>query len=319
VTTSPATTRARPYRRTGPWARRRAVTLAVLGTSSFVVVAVTYLLSAQTVRGQRAENAVLRARRNELRGGPTSATEILATVSVWSLVAAIAAVMAVALARRRPRLALGAGAVIGVSIVATEVLKKVILPRPALDTDAPSWLIDNIFPSGHTTIAVATAVAFVLVVPYRLRGPAALIGGFYAAGLAAATLEAGWHRTSDAVGSVFLVLGMALWACGALVWWRGAGRPPERQPPWAYLPLAAVAAVGGIVDIVGMPDTLRAIDAGTLDDAGVREAYVVGLGLVAVSVAVAMGVLLVALRTVSLDAPTPDGAASADHPEAPGA
>ena len=300
----------RPHERGDARSRRLGVRLGALGLTSFGVVVVAYVLSTHTARGQRVENAVLAARRTELRGGDTSATELLATVSVWSLVAAIACVMVVALARGRPRLALGAGAVIGVSILTTEVLKKVILPRPYLDTDAPPWLLGNVFPSGHTTIAVATAVAFVLVVPHHWRGPAALVGGFYAAALGAATLEAGWHRTSDAVGSVFLVLGMALCACGALVWWRGTGDPPERSHAWVYLPLALIAAAGGIVDLVGLPRTLRAIEAGPLTEAGVKEAYVVGLGLVALAVAVAMGVLLVALRDVSLDAPSdapPDG------------
>ena len=171
-----------------------------------------YLLSAQTARGQEIENALFDARRQELYGGPSTAIEILATVSVWSLVAAIAAVMAVALARGRPRLALGAGAVIGVSIVTTEVLKLVVLPRPRLDPDAPPWHLANVFPSGHTTIGMATAVAFLLVVPYRWRGPAAVAGAVYAAALAASTLEAGWHRTSDALGAIFLVGGLALWA-----------------------------------------------------------------------------------------------------------
>jgi membrane-associated phospholipid phosphatase len=282
---------------------RRALGLAALGTGAFGVVVVLYALSTHTVRGQRAENALLRVRRDELRGGPTSATELLAGISVWSLVAAIGVVVLVALARGRPRLALGAGAVIATSILTTEVLKKLVLPRPRLDPDAPSWLLANIFPSGHTTIAMATAVAFVLVVPYRMRGPAALVGGFYAAALAAATLEAGWHRTSDAVGAVLLVLGMALWACAVLVWWRGAGDPPERQRMWAYVPLAAVAALGGIVDLVGIPRTLDAVDTGPLDGAGVREAYGASLALVALAVAVALGVLLLALRDISLDSP----------------
>jgi hypothetical protein len=302
--TAPAALRrpARVPRRDGR-SSRLALGLAVLGSAAFALVAALYVLSTHTARGQRAENALLRVRRDELRGGPTSATELLAGVSVWSLIAAIAIVVLVAVARGRPRLALGAGAVIATSVLTTEVLKKVVLPRPPLDPDAPSWLLANIYPSGHTTIAMATAVAFVLVVPYRLRGPAALVGGFYAAGLAAATLEAGWHRTSDAVGAVFLVLGMALWACGGLVWWRGAGDPPERQPMWAYVPLAAVAALGGIVDLVGIPRTLDAIDTGPLDDAGVREAYGVSLALVALAVAVALGVLLLALRDISLDSP----------------
>jgi membrane-associated phospholipid phosphatase len=283
-----------------------ALRLVTLGTAAFGALAATYLLSTQTSRGQRAENALLGARRRELRSGADVPVELLATISVWSLVATIAAVMSVALVRGRPRLALGAGAVIGGSIVTTEVLKKVVLPRPRLDPQAPPWLLDNIFPSGHTTIAVATAVAFVLVVPQRLRGPAALAGGFYAAAIAATTLEAGWHRTSDALGATFLVLGAALWACGLLVWWRGTGRPAERGPTWPYVILAGVATLGGLVTIVGLPRVLRAVDRGPLDSAGVDEAYAVSLALVAIAIALSMGVLLLALRGVSLDSPSAD-------------
>jgi hypothetical protein len=276
--------------------------LAALGTASFALVGLVYLLSAQTTRGQVIENALFDARSEQLRGHET-AIEILATISVWSLVAAIAAVMAVAIGRGRPRLALGAGAVIGLSIVTTEVLKKLVLPRPHLDPDAAPWHLANVFPSGHTTIGVATAVAFVLVVPYRLRGPAAVAGAVYATAVAASTLEAGWHRTSDALGAIFLVGGMALWACAVLVVWRGAGPRHPRPRMWAYVPLAAVAALGALIVVAGSPRAIRAVDRGPLDGVSVREAYAVTVTMVAVAVALVMVVLLAALRGVSLDAP----------------
>jgi membrane-associated phospholipid phosphatase len=279
-----------------------AARLAALGSASFALMALIYLLSAHTVRGQEIENALFDARSEQLRGHET-AIEILATISVWSLVAAIAAVMAVALLRGRPRLALGAGAVIGVSIVTTEVLKKLVLSRPHLDPEAPPWHLENVFPSGHTTIGMATAVAFLLVMPYRLRGPAAVGGAVYAAAVAASTLEAGWHRTSDALGAIFLVGGVGLWACAALVAWRGAGPPHARPRMWAYVPLSAVAALGALVVVVGGPRTIRTIDRGTLDSVGIRESYAVTVTIVAVAVTLVMVVLLAALRDVSLDAP----------------
>jgi membrane-associated phospholipid phosphatase len=283
-----------------------AARLIALGMAAFALMGGVYLVSTYTARGQRVENALLEARRDQLRGGATTSAEILATVSVWSLVATIAAVMIVALARGRPRLALGAGAVIACSIVTTELLKKVILPRPALDPNVLASHTDNIFPSGHTTIAAATAVAFVLVVPYRLRGAAALTGGLYAAAVAGATLEAGWHRTSDALGAILLVLGMALCACGALVWWRGPGRPPPRRRMFDFLPLATAAVVAGVVSVVGVPRILREVDRATLAGARVQQAYAVTLTLVALAVAVAMAVLVVALHDVSLDQPARD-------------
>jgi PAP2 superfamily len=284
-------------------APRVAARLASLGAVSFGVVAIVYLLSAQTARGQRLENALFDARAEQLRGRDT-AIEILATISVWSLVAAIAAVTAIALIRGRPRLALGAGAVIGVSILTTEVLKELVLPRPPLDPSAPPWHLDNVFPSGHTTIGMATAVAFVLVVPYRLRGPAAVAGAVYATAVAASTLDAAWHRTSDALGAIFLVGGVAASACAGLVAWRGMG-PRRPRPPrvWAYAPLAVVAALGTMVVVVGSPRTVRAIDRGTLSGVGIREGFAVTVAMVAVAVTLVMVLLLAALRDVSLDAP----------------
>lgn len=279
--------------------------LTTLGTLSFLAVGLVYLLSAHTARGQEIENALLDARAEELRGEPSTAAEILATISAWSLVGAIAAVAAVALIRGRPRLALGAGGLIAVSILTTEVLKKLVLPRPRLDPGADPWHLANVFPSGHTTIAVAVAVAFTLVVPYRLRGPASVVGGFYATAVAASTLDAGWHRTSDALGATFLVTGYALWACAALVLWRGTGRPEgrRRSGTLAYAPLAAVASAAALVVVVGVPRTVRVIDEGPLDRGGIRDGYAVTVSLVALSVALVLVVLMAALRDVSLDAP----------------
>jgi len=300
------TTAAAAWARPDPRSRLVAARLGAFGTAALALVGLIYLVSAQTARGQEIENALFDARRQQLHGGPSTAIEILATISVWSLVVAIAGVMAVALARGRPRLALGAGAVIGVSIVTTEVLKKVVLPRPPLDPDAPPWHLANVFPSGHTTIGMATVVAFVLVVPYRLRGPAAVAGAVYAVAVAASTLEAGWHRTSDALGAIFLVAGLALWACAALVAWRGAGHARARAGSWAYVPLAATAALGALVVVVGGPRTIRTIDRGPLNGVGIREGYAVSVTLVAVAVVLVMVVLLAVLRDVSLDAPTED-------------
>ena len=124
---------------------------------------------------------------------------LLRTISVGSLAFFGAAIMAVAMARGRWHLALGAGAVIVGANVTTEVFKALV-HRPHLVSNP--LISFNTLPSGHSTVAASLAAALVLVVPVRLRPLAATLGGLYAGGIAAMTLAAGWHRPSDAVERV---------------------------------------------------------------------------------------------------------------------
>ena len=146
-------------------------------------------------------------------------------VSIGSLLLAIALVAAVAVIRRRPRLALLAAASIGVSLITTEFLKLVLLERPPL---VPSFIYDNSYPSGHTTVGMSVAVAAMLVVPRRLLLPTAAGAGLFGAAFGVAVVAAGWHRPSDAVGAFLVVLSVAA-ACAAL----GHLYPdrPDRGPP----------------------------------------------------------------------------------------
>ncbi len=124
----------------------------------------------------------------------------------------MALVAAVAIIRRRPRLALIAAASIGISLVATELLKVVLLERPPL---VPSYIFDNSYPSGHTTVGMSVAVAAMLVVPRRLLVPTAVGAGLFGSAFGVAVVAAGWHRPSDAVGAFLVVLSVAA-ACAAV-------------------------------------------------------------------------------------------------------
>ncbi len=131
------------------------------------------------------------------------ADSFLRIVSIGSLLLAVVLVAAVAVVRRRPRLAIFAAASIGVSVLATEILKHWLLERPNL---VSSFIFDNSYPSGHTTVGMAVAVAAMLVVPRRLLVPTAVGAGLFGSAFGVAVVAAGWHRPSDAVGAFLVVI-----------------------------------------------------------------------------------------------------------------
>ena len=80
------------------------------------------------------------------------------------------------------------------------------------------WVIppDNAqsFPSGHTTVAAAVALALMLVVRSRWRAPVTLAGIAVTAVVAFARLYLGVHYPPDVAGGVLSALCAALVACG---------------------------------------------------------------------------------------------------------
>jgi hypothetical protein len=170
-----------------------------------------YLLVVRTYWGQRLDEHAF-VGHDFFSSRAAQADSFLRIVSIGSLLLAIGLVAAVAILRRRPRLALIAAASIGISLITTEVLKLVLLERPPL---VPSFIFDNSYPSGHTTVGMSVAVAAMLVVPRRLLLPTAVGAGLFGSAFGVAVVAAGWHRPSDAVGSFLVVLSVAA-ACAAL-------------------------------------------------------------------------------------------------------
>ncbi|MEZ5116142.1 MAG: phosphatase PAP2 family protein [Candidatus Nanopelagicales bacterium] len=173
--------------------------------------------------------------------------DLLGVVTVAGLVVTLVLLAAVGLARRTPRRALVAAAGFAGAVVTAEVLRRV-LPRPGLDdvwADVLGEKAFNTFPSGHATIATASALALVLVSAPAWRRWVGLAGIAWASLVGIATVASGWHRPSDALGGVLLA---GLWLSGVAAWWVArAGRPgPSRRMayglPWG-LGLVFVVAV----------------------------------------------------------------------------
>jgi membrane-associated phospholipid phosphatase len=237
-------------------ARRPTLRLAAGAVAFAALFLATYALFVVTEPGQRLENLGLEGSALGAPSGRADSQLGLSTISVASFGAAIVVLAGVALLRRRPALAITAVAAMGGSVLIAEGLKD-LLPRPEL-VEGPAWLLRGSFPSGHATVAAAVGAGILLVVPGRLRWLALLVAAIGTAAIGQATQVAGWHRTSDALGGVFLVLAIAC-GSGALLAARGFVEPDDRarvhrRVHLAILGLAllvlAVAALLGLLPLV---------------------------------------------------------------------
>lgn len=126
--------------------------------------------------------------------------------TLWAVLLA-----AVALRRRRPRVALAVGVVMGMAPLTAETLKPLLAhPHARIYGDeitAASW------PSGHASAATALVMCAVLVAPARMRPTIALLGGIFAAAVGFSLLMLAWHLPSDVLGGYLVG---TLWAALAL-------------------------------------------------------------------------------------------------------
>jgi hypothetical protein len=230
----------------------RLIALSALALAGFFAV---YLLAVHTEVGQRGDEAALAGVEQVPERAQSAANRMLRTVSIGSLLIATGVLTGIALLRRRPALLLLPAAIIGISLIATEVFKLWLLERPDLVVD--SRIAENSYPSGHATVFASIGLAFLVVAPPRLRPWAALL----AAGLAAAsgvfTVTADWHRPSDAVGSYLLTLGVTAGLL-ALLYSRApelAGAESEaqraRRPPAVAGPIEIAGAAAAVALFLG--------------------------------------------------------------------
>jgi len=214
----------------------------------------------------------------------------------------VAALVAVALLRRRPRTAAAVLLVLGGSGVTTQLLK------PALAADRHSPLLDDVgqvvaasWPSGHATASMGLALCAVLVAPARLRAWTAALGAVFAVAVTFSFLTLDWHYPSDVLGGFLVAAAWALAAVAVLTWAERRWPHPERvrgtRPALReQLAPAGVTATGGAL-LAAM--VLLARPRQTLDYAAEHTAFVAGAGALAVAalaLAVGLGVLLRAPR-----------------------
>jgi membrane-associated phospholipid phosphatase len=160
-----------------------------------------------------------------------SSDALLKAVSVASFVLVGGLLVGVSLFRRRFDLAAAVAVTIVGSFSTTEFLKSSLHHR-----DWAHGQLARSFPSGHSTMALALGLSFILVTPDRRKVVVAVAAALYAAAMGAVLVFYAWHFPSD-VGGGFCVA--TAWAAGAA---QLARRPLERAIP-VRLVVAAAALV----------------------------------------------------------------------------
>ncbi len=286
--------------------RRRARRMVLLAVVSAVLLAIVYLVAVHTEWGQRIDDAALDGRTTRV-AVQNATSRLLDTISIASLALGSAAIVVIALMRRRPHLALAAGVIIVGSNVTTQLLKKVVLDRPNYGLREDSHEMSNWFPSGHSTVAMALAVALVLVVSENTRPWAALGGLLYATAVGAGTVTAGWHRPSDVIGSYLVVTMWTGVTVAVLIWAEGAervrpSRLVDRVPTLS--PFLAGIGIGLLLGaLAGVGSTLVAARTEELDAVELGGAYAASIAAIAGVALVLLLAVLASLRGLSLDPP----------------
>ncbi len=278
--------------------------LLVLAAAAAVLLVLVYEVGVQTAWGQRLDATAIRGRGELHHRGIHAAGRLLTTIDVASLALLGAAIVLVALLRARPRLAVAAGTLIAGSILTTELLKKVLLPRPDFGVfdglgRAPT------FPSGHTTVAMSLGVGAMFVAPIRWRAWVAALGAVFAAAIGVAVVATAAHRPSDPIGAALVVTAWAAAVAAVLVREDGADDRPSagsRASPWF--------AGGGlgllVVAFIGLVLTATAIHRDRLDTVDLGGAFVAAASAIAGTILVCIAALLALLRGVDLDPPSVD-------------
>ena len=241
----------------------------------------------------------------------TVAEPLLDVVSVSFVVLGTVVSVGVALLRRRWSLAMQVAVVVVGSNVTTQVLKYSVFDRVNLGGE--SWW-DNSLPSGHTTVAASVSVALVLAVPRVARPLVALLGATYTAATGISTLVGQWHRPSDVVAALAVVLMWGALACAlttptALDPVPAADAHHNRYAPrgsgtgWVLTVLAAGAVGGGGAAAWALRHTIAAVESsGAVTGRAEVIGYLGGASAVVAATAVVFALLLALRQAVARSA-----------------
>jgi membrane-associated phospholipid phosphatase len=133
--------------------------------------------------------------------------------TIWALL-----IVAVALLRRRPWVALAVAVVLPAAPGIAEVLKPLLAHTH--DSVGFQWIGPASWPSGHATAAMTLVLCALLAAPTWLRPAVAALGCAFAVAVGCSLLILAWHMPSDVLGGYLLAALCVSLAVAAL---RGTG------------------------------------------------------------------------------------------------
>ncbi|HWA67980.1 MAG TPA: phosphatase PAP2 family protein [Mycobacteriales bacterium] len=270
------------------------------------LAAAAYLLIVRTRLGQRFDNAALVGSKEQSSSSRVHDAFFLARINTHAFVGVLLVMVAVGCLRRRPRLGVTVALTALISLLGTDFIKKVVLTRPFL-VSSDAGRSANTFPSGHTAVAIGCAFALVVLAPPAIRGIVAILAGSYSWTVAADVQSAGWHRPSDAVGSVLICF--ALICLAVVLLWRARpvsdGRRVTHIP--AYVVLGTVGVFSLTLSTLNAARVLKALhgsaDSVAFTHSVLNDAYLFSVNLTVAIVVTALIALLVLMGPYDLDAP----------------
>jgi membrane-associated phospholipid phosphatase len=184
----------------------------------------------------------------------------------------VIALVAVAVVRRRPRLAAAVALVPTLAGISAELLKlATAAPRGTPVVDNASW------PSGHVAAMTSLGLCLILAAPPRLRPAAATLAWIGTVAVAYSVTITGAHMPSDALAGVLLA---GMWTALAVAALRRAGDEVERPAPSRALLLGAFSFVVVAAGLV-------ALALGADEYAARHTAFAVSAAVIAVAAAAA--------------------------------
>jgi membrane-associated phospholipid phosphatase len=256
---------------------------------------VIYRVFIRTITGQAIDTAALNGAEVHHPRLVEVLSRTLNGTTLVSLVLACVMAAVIGMIRRRLDLAIAAAVLVAGANLTSQLLKTHLV-RPNLD----GFPAPNSFPSGHTTAAASVAFALVLALPHALRGMVALIGAAYVAVIAVATVWAEWHRPSDTVAGLLVVLAWGGLVSAVLRATRLRRPGPVGRPTrLTTMLLGAVLAVSGLAGLLGLAAVTFTERASPHLFSG-RGAFLTGIACITAAVA---GTFLIWVRLAAGDLP----------------